>query len=132
MKRNTVLMALLTLLLIVWGGHAIAQTTLTPDAILGIYENETGERQMEIFRQNNQYFGKLISDKSDSERPLKPGTIVLKAFTFAKNEWVNGTVYTPKQGRDFKATLTMVDSQTLRINARYGLMSRSKDWKRVK
>lgn len=132
MKRTSLFLSLLGLLVFLSGRIVLAQTTLKADDILGVYENETGERRMEIFRQNNQYFGKIVSDESGSEGPVKAGAIVLKGFTFAKNEWVNGTVYAPKQNRDFKATLTLVDTQTLRINAKYGIMSRSKDWKRVK
>ncbi|WP_138993376.1 DUF2147 domain-containing protein [Larkinella sp. C7] len=73
--------------------RAVAQSTVKADDIFGLYEDETGERRIEIFKQNNQYSGKIIADHSNTDRPLKPGTLVLKKFTFAKNEWVNGTVY---------------------------------------
>jgi len=100
-----------------------------PNDIIGKWQNPTGEKIMEIYKQNELYYGKII-ECSDHEVPL--GTIILKGFKFksAGNKW-EGIIYVPKQGKDFPGTLTLKDEKTLAIEASFGFMSRVKEWKRV-
>ncbi|MDJ1466319.1 DUF2147 domain-containing protein [Cytophagaceae bacterium DM2B3-1] len=103
--------------------------TANGDAIIGIYQNQDGDRKMEIYKQDNQYFGKLIWLKTQDGK-AKAGDVVLKNLSYSSNQW-KGKVYAPARNTDFPATIVMPDANTLQITAKAGFMSRSKDWKRV-
>lgn len=99
------------------------------DDILGVYENPDADRRMEIYKDGDKYFGKLVWLKDETTK-AKVGDQVLKNLTFSKSKW-SGSIYLPAQNRSFPATATMPDKDTLRISGKAGFTSRSKDWKRV-
>ena len=97
--------------------------------IIGKWKNPTGEKIMEIYKQNDLYYGKIV-ECTDHEVPL--GTMILKGFKFVadENEW-KGEIYLPKQGKSYPGTLTLKDEKTMLIEVSIGFMSRTKEWKRV-
>ncbi|MGX5691073.1 DUF2147 domain-containing protein [Arcticibacter tournemirensis] len=101
----------------------------TADAVLGVFENAEGSRKMEIYKENNQYFGKIVW-QSTTKGKVKAGTVLLKGFTYENGKW-NGKLYVPARDNDYPAALTLPDSNTLRITVKAGFTSRDKDWKRI-
>ena len=101
----------------------------TADAVLGVFENAEGNRKMEIYKENNQYFGKIVW-QSTTKGKVKAGTVLLKGFTYENGKW-NGRLYVPARDNDYPAVLTLPDSNTLRITVKAGFTSRDKDWKRI-
>ena len=99
------------------------------DEIVGIWLNPDGNRKMEIYKEGDKYFGKIVWLK-DSEEKAKVGDIVLKSFTFNGEEW-EGEVHIAQKNRDLSGTIEMKDSNTISISASVGFISRSKEWKRV-
>jgi uncharacterized protein (DUF2147 family) len=101
-----------------------------PDRIIGKWKNPTGEKTMEIYKKNELFYGKIVED-ADRELPL--GLMILKDFKFVPddNRW-EGTVFVPKQTKDFTGKLSLKDKNTLVITVTSGFFSRSKEWSKVK
>jgi uncharacterized protein (DUF2147 family) len=106
-----------------------AQGTSAADAILGVYENPEGERRMEIYKQNGQYFGKITWIRSQDGK-ARVGDVVLKNLTYASGQW-KGKIHMPARNSDFPAVVALPDTNTLQITGKSGFASRSKEWKRV-
>ena len=100
---------------------------LKPDAIIGLFTNPDGDRKMEIYKDNGQYFGKLVSA---SNAEVKEGAVVLKDFIYADGKW-EGKIYVPEKNSDFNATLELTNPQTLKIKVKVGIISKTKIWTRV-
>jgi uncharacterized protein (DUF2147 family) len=122
-----------------------------PDAIVGFWKTGDGKGVVQIFKQGNQFFGKIIwlqepndangkpkvDDKNDDPklkgRPLI-GLVNLRDFTFIKeNLWKEGKVYDPKNGHDYSCKITMKDNNTIEVRGYIGisLIGRTDVWKRT-
>jgi uncharacterized protein (DUF2147 family) len=99
------------------------------DAILGRWENPEGGRKMEIFKKDNLYFGKILS-VTDKNVKVKPGDVVLKNLKYAEGKWT-GLLKIPAKENDFDVKITMPSSNKLKIVASYGILSKTKVWKRI-
>ena len=105
------------------------------DRVLGIWLTGEKNSQVEIYKTPaGTYEGKLVwlneplddngrpkrdtenPDRSLQSRPLK-GLILLKDFNYnaRANEWKDGTIYDPENGRTYSAYLWMDDNNTLNI-----------------
>lgn len=107
-----------------------SSTPINPDAIIGKWENPNGGRKIEIFKKDNLYFGKIIS-VNDKEAKVKPGDIVIKNIQFEKNKWI-GKIKIPAKENDFDLEISMPNSNNLKFVASYGLISKTKIWKRIR
>lgn len=105
------------------------KTAVNADDIIGKWENPDGGRKIEIFKKDNLYFGKIIS-VNDKGAKVKPGEIVLKNIIFSGNKWI-GKIKIPAKENDFDAVITMPKINQLKFVASYGIMSRTKIWKRI-
>ena len=105
------------------------------DRVLGIWLTGEKNSQVEIYKTPaGTYEGKLVwlneplddngrpkrdtenPDRSLQSRPLK-GLILLKDFNYnaRANEWKDGTIYDPENGRTYSAYMWMDDNNTLNI-----------------
>jgi len=120
------------------------------DAILGEWENPTGEGRIQIFKQDGQYFGKIYwlqepltdgipkedrnnPDPSKRSRRIKD-LIILTGFTYSgKNMWSGGKIYDPKSGKTYNCKMNLKDANRLSIRGYLGisLFGRSETWTRV-
>jgi len=105
-----------------------AQAPVKSDAIIGVFTNTDGDRKMEIYKDNGQYFGKLVSTSTGE---VKAGTVVLKDFIYIGDKW-EGKIYVPEKNSDFNATLELTNPQTLKIKVKVGIISKTKIWTRVR
>ncbi len=122
-----------------------------PDDIIGTWLSSTGEGKVQIYKEGNQYFGRLIwmkepndkngNPKLDANNPdaslrTKPlqGTILLRSFTYNDGEWNSGRIYDPKNGKDYKCYMKLKDANTLSIRGYIGisLIGRTEVWTRVR
>lgn len=122
-----------------------------PDDILGMWLNANGKGQIEIYKQGNQYFGRLTwmkepndangNPRLDSKNPdpalqHKPllGAILLRNVTYDKGEWIGGRVYDPQNGKDYRCIIRLKDARTLSLRGYIGisLLGRTEVWTRVK
>ncbi len=127
------------------------------DEILGVWHTTDDKSQVEIFKVNNRYFGKIISlrdpnwstndkvgvvgtPKTDHRNPnpeLRNRPIVgmqfMGSFVLAgKNLWEGGNIYDPESGKTYKCKLTLTSANRLEVRGYVGfsLLGRTEVWTR--
>ena len=144
MMKKSILFCLMVLM----GGLLHAQDR---DAIVGNWQNPSGEGRIQIFKKGEAYYGKLYwlkepnengkpkvdkknPDKSKKSRPLKD-LVILTDFNYAgQGEWSDGQIYDPKSGKTYSCKMTLKDANKLDIRGYVGisLLGRSEIWTRIK
>jgi uncharacterized protein (DUF2147 family) len=134
--------------------HMNAQE-VNQDDILGVWLNEDKDAHVEIYSENNKYYGKIIwlrdpideetgkpklDDKNEDEslhdRPVM-GLMLLRDFVFdGDDEWEDGRIYDPKNGKDYSCYMIFpdeTDKNTLKVRGYIGfsLLGRTTYWTRV-
>lgn len=121
-----------------------------PDAIVGTWVNASGKGHIQIYKQGDKYYGKLVwlkepndaqgNPKLDVKNPnaslrTKPllGSIILRDFVYDDKEWNSGRIYDPQNGKEYKCFLRLKDSKTLNVRGYVGvsLLGRTETWTRV-
>jgi uncharacterized protein (DUF2147 family) len=108
-----------------------------PDDILGIWANHSNKGHIKIYRQNGKYFGKIVwlkvpldanglakmdkknPDINSRNQPLL-GLVMLRDFKYDDDEWKDGKIYNPDDGREYKAYMKLKDSKTLSVRGYVG------------
>jgi len=115
------------------------------DAILGEWLSQEKDGKIIIFKQGDQYFGKIswgkTPGKKDTNNPDEKlrnrelvGTVILKSFKFTGSAWENGTIYDPKSGKTYDCILKVKDgNKTLDIRGFVGvaMFGRTSTWSRI-
>ena len=110
------------------------------DAIIGTWLSEAKDLKVEVFKQKNQYFGKMIwfdcpvntppmehyRDKANPNPNLRNrswlGMILLQNLVFdGKSEWENGDIYDPNSGSTYRSKVKLLDAQTLHVRGYVGI-----------
>lgn len=117
------------LILTLSAGKVLAQSTDNADAIRGVFLNKDSGRKIEVYKENNQYFGK-ITELGKEGGKAQVGTIVLKNLTYTEGKW-SGKVYAPKRDSDYPVVITLPDPGTMSIRVNAGIITRTLTWKRV-
>ncbi len=100
---------------------------------------------IEIYKNGDELNGKLVGseepERKDTKNPDKDkrqnkliGTDILKGFKQMKtNEWENGKIYNPEEGKEYSASITL-KSDTLLVRGFVGfsLLGKTVEWKRLK
>lgn len=116
------------------------------DDILGTYMTDKNEGMVEITKRDGKYFGKLMWTKTigklDEHNPdpkqraeKLAGKEILKSFTFdGKEEWNNGTIYDPKNGKTYNCKISRDAKGNLFVRGYIGisLIGRTTTWIKVK
>lgn len=138
--------------LLIFSFAAICSFAQSGDAVLGIWQSEHGSGRIQIYKKGNNYNGKLVWLKDETDESGKPktdinnpsealrsqpvkGLEVLSDFVYKDNGiWEEGTVYDPKSGKTYSCKLLMGSSDELEIRAFKGisLIGKSQLWSRVK
>lgn len=117
-------------------------------AIAGKWETPTKHGVVEIAPCGQSICGRLIDsdglradpqlrdvhnkDAGQNGRPLK-GLLMLQGFHAAANGWEGGTVYNADDGGTYKATITMIDADTLKLRGCIVWpLCKTQTWKRSK
>lgn len=121
--------------------------------ILGIWLNQDEDAQVEMFERGGKIYGKLVwlknpidddtgkakldKNNPDDELKKKPlmGLEILKGFTFdGKDEWEDGEIYDPKNGKTYSCYMAFDEKDKLKIRGYIGvsLLGRTTYWTRVK
>ena len=136
----------LTLALVLLSFYTFAQNA---NNILGIWMTEEKDAKIQIYEQNEKYFGKLIwsknmyneqgnskldvnnPDEQLQKRPLE-NLILLSDFEFSGDEWENGQIYDPKSGKTYKCYIKLEGNQ-LEVTGYVGVkwLSRTVTWNKV-
>lgn len=116
------------------------KTIDTSDKIVGFWLSENKDLKVEIFKKNNQYFGKVVwfaclpetpnmSDFKDSENPdpklrNRPwlGMEVVENLKFnGKDAWEDGKIYDPNSGRTYSSVVRLKNMNTLIVRGYWGI-----------
>ncbi|WDF54723.1 DUF2147 domain-containing protein [Mucilaginibacter sp. KACC 22063] len=108
------------------------------DAILGKWQNPTGEGHITIYKKGDKFFGKLSWIKYPNDANGKPKTDIhnpdenlrsrpelglelLKDFVYdGDNVYKEGTIYDPKSGKTYSCKMTL-DGRKLKIRGYVGI-----------
>lgn len=121
------------------------------DFIIGKWSTENNEGVVEIFKQGEKYFAKLIALKTSNDTNGKPrkdsnnkedklktrnllGILIFGDMEYSSEEkqWENGYVYDPDMGHTADGIITMMDNNTIKVKGYAGFkwVSLSQIWKR--
>lgn len=122
------------------------------DDITGLWWNAEKTSQIEVYKNGGKYYGKIVhleepndakgkpkvdKDNPDAKlrnRPLK-GLVILRDLEFeGEGVYDDGNIYDPKKGKEYSATITMVNKDKLDLRGYVGisLIGRTSAWTRVK
>lgn len=150
---NKLIMGILLPLLFI----ALTAYAADNDAILGIWNNQEKDAQIEIFKCSDQYCGKIVwlkepnypegskdgvpgTPRRDHNNPdpksrnnLIMGLEIVRGFTYGgESKWVGGKVYDPKNGKSYSGKMTLVSPNQLNLRGFIGisLIGRTAIWTR--
>ena len=123
------------------------------DDLLGVWLNEDEDAHIEIFKEGDLYYGKIIwlkfpiddetgkpkldKHNPDPELQKRPslGIMLLIDFEWDEdNEWDEGDIYDPKSGKTYSSYIIMKEYDLLKIRGYIGisLIGKTTYWTRVK
>ncbi len=113
---------------------------------VGVWFNTEKDAKVEIFKEGNQYFGKVVwlkeptdkgkpkvdknnSDKSKRTKPIL-GMRLLNGFELSDGVLKDGTIYDPKNGKTYSCIIKKKDEKTLEVRGYIGfsLIGRTVEW----
>lgn len=132
------------LVLVVLGLMAPSTQAISPDAITGVWLTQKEDGYIEINKIGARYQGKIIGSPSGDtsrvdinnpqpqlrSRPLL-GVVIIDDMMFAEDEWRNGTIYDPDNGKTYRCRLSIADGELI-VRGYIGnpLFGRTQRWTR--
>jgi uncharacterized protein (DUF2147 family) len=128
------------------------------DQIMGTWNTAEDKAQVEVFKQKDKYFGKIVNlkepdwpandekgmagqPKNDRNNPSPRlrnrkiiGLCMMNDFVYAgKNRWVGGTIYDPESGKTYKGKMSLTATNRLEMRGFVGisLLGHTTVWTRV-
>ena len=148
MKKQSIITFAFMLLVLMPGLKLFAQTLKAND-IVGIWYNEEKSSKVQIFTEGGKFYGKVVWLRETNDKITgKPRTddlnpdpklrttpllslMVLKSFVFdGKDEWKDGSVYDPKNGKTYSCYMKFDSPGKLKIRGYIGisLLGRTTYW----
>ena len=96
------------------------------EKIVGVWFTDDKLSKIQIYRTDNQYFGKIIwlsSNENKEELKITPkiGYQIFKKFIFeGKNVWSGGQVSDPRSGMTVSGKMTLKNENTLNVRGYLG------------
>ncbi|MBD2756144.1 DUF2147 domain-containing protein [Spirosoma sp. BT704] len=125
-----------------------------PDALMGKWLSSKKRNQVQIYRQGNKYYGKLVwmlepnepatnKPKMDKENPdeklrSRPlmGLVLLTNLTYkGNNVWSDGEIYNPEDGKTYNCEVSLKDPNSIDLRGYMmgiSFLGKTKTWTRVK
>ena len=115
------------------------QTTSGSKAIVGKWLSQNNQTIIQIYANGDSYSGRVAwyYDPFDDEgKPLTDinnpdprmqkrrlmGLVILEDLRYSgDNTWTGGEIYQPKRGKTYSCKITMLENETLEVNAYIGL-----------
>lgn len=110
--------------------YVTAYALSNPDEIIGTWTSIDGVRTIEIYEQNELYFGKILENKHQEKDQIPVGTVIMKDFAFQQDRW-EGTLLIPSRDANYKAFLTLEADGNMKSTVKLGPFSKSKIWKKI-
>lgn len=135
---------LLILILILF----ITNSAHSQQKITGKWMNEDKDAQIEIFQKESKFFGKIIWLKEPNQLNGKPktdvknenehlrnrpviGLVVLSGLTYSNGKWINGRIYSPKNGISVACAATLINDNELKLILSKSVFRTTRIWKRI-
>lgn len=85
------------------------------DQILGRWLFASQESSVELYRNGDRYFGRVVdvSPKGQQQMGLAKDQLIMRNLTFNGHGWSGGELINPKTGHQFGVELSLRDSRTL-------------------
>jgi sterol desaturase/sphingolipid hydroxylase (fatty acid hydroxylase superfamily) len=102
--------------------------------IEGKWKVEDKTSIVEIYKQGNKYYGKLISTTPEEQKKIPAGKTVMVLTDFEKKDqvtFINGTMNMLRKKRKVKGTLILINKNTLALNGSYLGYSGKQIWTRA-
>ena len=125
-----------------------AAAAMSPDAAVGRWRTETRNGVVEVERCGGSICGKLVSsdglrtnpdmrDINNKDADLRSRKLlnlqVLGGFTRGDGEWTGGTIYNGEDGGTYKATVTPIDADHLKVKGCIiWPLCKSQTWTRIR
>ena len=122
-----------------------------PDSIVGTWQNSSGKGHIQIYKQQNKYYGKIVwlkdaldqegnpkTDKKNSDPKKRSnsllGMVMLRDFKYKGGEWEGGHIYNPSDGKEYKGQIKLKDSKTLLVRGYVGIsiLGKTDTWTRIR
>jgi len=124
----------------------------SPDAVLGVWLVGRKNAKIEIFKQGNRYFGRIVwllkpidpetalpkTDKANPDARLRNRPLIglnllnnLK-WDAKEKEWTDGYVYDPNSGHIYNCTAWLNERQHLVVRGYWGFLYKTEEWERVR
>jgi len=126
-----------------------AQTAVSSELITGTWLTASGKAKVKISKEGNVYNGKIVwlrdplnaegkpkTDKNNPNDALKVmpllGLNMLKNFVFDEDQWIDGTIYDPENGKTYSCKVKYRDGK-LDVRGYIGisLLGRTETWFKV-
>lgn len=130
--------------------HSAKSQIVAADRIVGEWINEEKNTRIEIYKNGEEYFGRLLwsedlfetdgrtsrKDVRNSDRSLRTRNLLhvnlLNNFVFSEDLWDNGKMYDPKSGKTYNCLIRLkVDKMEVRSYVGIPLLGRSTYWDRI-
>jgi uncharacterized protein (DUF2147 family) len=127
------------------------QTPLEGDRIIGVWLTADDKAHVAIYKTGDRYSGKIVwlkepekngkpavddqnPDESLRDRPILNMEIVYGFVYDGEGVWVDGRVYDPEGGDEYRGKLELVDENTMELRGYVliPLFGRTETWTRVK
>ncbi|WP_461103779.1 DUF2147 domain-containing protein [Spirosoma koreense] len=125
-----------------------------PDALLGKWLSSKKRNQVQIYKQGNKYYGKLVwmlepndpvtrkpkvdvanPDEKLRMRPLMQMILLSDLVYKGNNVWGDGQIYNPEDGKTYSCDITLKDPNTMDLHGYVmgiSFLGRTRSWTRVK
>ena len=133
MKKVYKILSFTLLFLMFLSFSSFLNITQNEDAIVGKWTEESGVRTIEIYKSGNEFFGKILNNKHESEDQLTPGTVMMDNFIYDKEDqnW-KGKVVIPSRDMNLNGTIILENEYQIKSVVKVAFVSKSKIWNRVK
>ena len=140
----------INLTMVLWIACTGLMAQNNPDEIIGTWETDTRDAKMEVYKNGEVYFGKLLwgdkivesdgkTSKRDSKNPDENlrtrniiGIVNLTGLQFQDGEYINGKIYDPPSGKTYDCKAWIQDKQLhLRGFIGFSLLGRTAIWHRL-
>jgi uncharacterized protein (DUF2147 family) len=137
MHRTHSITKLLVILLFLISNTALSAEPKADD-ILGFWLSQSKRGVIEIYRNKNQYEGKIVwvkdiwegdnkvkLDVKNPDHNLRKRKLMslinLQGFRYKNNQWKKGQVYDPAKGKTYSSYISMPDINTLKLRGYIGV-----------
>jgi len=133
-------MKYLLFLIVTIGSFSMTETKLIPSEkesnLIGTWTNDYDHAIMEFKKEGSTFIGILIKPAKGHEldkngNPRKNEKLIT-GLKYDDGNYVDGSIYIPKLDKYMDCDIKPTDTNSFKLNIRFGIMKRTVEWTRVK